>query len=314
MKKIFLPVICGPTASGKTKLSIDIAKDINAEIVSADSMQIYKGMDIASAKPDTQEMQGIIHHMMSFLPLDKAFSVSDYVKAARTAIDDIVRRGKVPLVVGGTGLYISSLIDNIVFDDTGSDMEFREKMRKKAAEKGNEALLAELAEVDIEAAQRLHPNNLSRIIRALEVYHLSGKKISELQKESRAEPAPYTSCVIMLNYTDRTVLYERINRRVDVMVEKGLVEEARDFFTRDDYITASQAIGYKELKPYLDGEAELEECIDKLKQVTRNYAKRQITWFKKIRDIHMLDINTSDSYQDIFEKSKKIIENSSISE
>lgn len=307
MEKIFLPVICGPTASGKTKLSIDIARELDAEIVSADSMQIYQGMDIASAKPSEAERCGVIHHLMGFLPPTESFSVSDYVKLAHNVIADINSRGKMPLVVGGTGLYISSLVDNIVFDDTGSDYQFREQMRSFAAKHGNEALLAKLAEIDKVAADKLHSNNLSRIIRALEVYHISGKKISDVQAESRKIPSPYNECMIMLNYANREMLYQRINKRVDMMVEAGLEAEAREFFTHDNYDTASQAIGYKELRPYFDGTANFNECIEKLKQSTRNYAKRQLTWFKKDSRINVINIDNSTSYEDILKKSKKII-------
>lgn len=286
-KKIFTAVICGPTASGKTALGVRIAQKLGGEIVSADSMQIYKGMDIASAKPTEEEMGGIPHHMMNFLPANKAFSVADYVEQARSCIDDIHGRGKLPIIVGGTGLYISSLINNIKFDDTGSDPAFREKAGRIAREKGNEALWTELNNVDPVTASRLHPNNLNRIIRALEVYHISGSTISKAKQESRREESPYKACFIMPDFS-RDILYSRINKRVDIMLEQGLLEEAKEFFSHKDYVTAAQAIGYKELKPYFDGEKSLEECVEKLKQATRNYAKRQLTWFNKIEDLNRI--------------------------
>lgn len=286
-EKIFTAVICGPTASGKTALGVQLAKRLDGEIISADSMQIYEGMDIASAKPTKDEMEGIPHHMMSFLPPNKAFSVVDYVEQAGKCICDVYSRGKLPIIVGGTGLYISSLINNIKFDDTGSDCAFREQARKIAEEKGNEALWQELNKVDPITASRLHPNNLNRIIRALEVYRLSGKTISTAQQESRREESPYTACFIMPDFT-REVLYSRINKRVDMMLEQGLLEEAGEFFTHNDYVTAAQAIGYKELKPYFEKERSLEECVEKLKQATRNYAKRQLTWFNKIENLNKI--------------------------
>lgn len=293
-EKIYVPVICGPTASGKTDLGVRLALKCGGEIVSADSMQIYKGMDIASAKPSKEEMQGVPHHLMDFLPPTKAFSVADYVEMAHQVIRDIYDRGKLPIIVGGTGLYISSLINNIKFDDTGSDPEFREEMRRLAQEQGNKALWEKLREVDPKAAEKLHFNNKNRIIRALEVYKLSGSTITEAQEKSRTSESPYKACFIMLDYP-REILYQRIDKRVDIMLEKGLLKEAREFFTHTDYVTAAQAIGYKELKPYLDGEKSFDECTDKLKQDTRNYAKRQLTWFNKEKSLNRIDMKNGHS-------------------
>lgn len=289
-EKIYVPVICGPTASGKTDLGVRLALKCGGEIVSADSMQIYKGMYIASAKPSKEEMQGVPHHLMDFLPPTKAFSVADYVEMAHKVIGDIYNRGKLPIIVGGTGLYISSLINNIKFDDTGSDYEFREEMRRLAEKEGNEALWEKLRKIDPKAAEKLHPNNQNRIIRALEVYKLSGSTITEAQEKSRMTESPYKACFIMPDYP-REILYQRIDKRVDIMLEKGLLEEAREFFTHTDYVTAAQAIGYKELKPYLDGKKSLDECTDKLKQATRNYAKRQLTWFNKEKSLNRIDMS-----------------------
>lgn len=297
-KKIYVPVICGPTASGKTDLGVRLALECGGEIVSADSMQIYKGMDIASAKPSKEEMQGIPHHLMDFLPPTKAFSVADYVEMAHNVIKDIYSRGKLPIIVGGTGLYISSLINNIKFDDTGSDYEFRKEMRELAEKQGNEALWEKLKAVDPKSAEKLHPNNQNRIIRALEVYIISGSTITEAQEKSRLTESPYKACFIMPDYP-RDVLYQRIDKRVDIMLEKGLVEEAKEFFTHSDYVTAAQAIGYKELKPYLDGEKELADCVDKLKQATRNYAKRQLTWFNKVKALNRVAMEKGLNQTDI---------------
>lgn len=304
--KIFIVVVCGPTASGKTELGVRLAEKMNGEVVSADSMQIYKGMEIASAKPSKAEMRGIPHHLMDFLPPWEAFSVADYVKLARGCVSDIRDRGRLPIVVGGTGLYISALVDNIKFDDTGSDLKFREEMKAFASENGNAALWERLKAVDPQAAQRLHPNNVNRVIRALEVFHLSGKTISLAQEKSRLEESPYRACFIMPDYP-REDLYGRINRRVDVMLERGLEEEAREFFSHSDYVTAAQAIGYKELKPYLDGEKELSECAERLKQATRNYAKRQLTWFNKIEGLNKIKIEKDTDGEKISEIAENLV-------
>lgn len=312
MEKIFIVVVCGATASGKTRLAIDLAKRFDGEVVSADSMQIYKKLDIASAKPTEEEKDGIVHHLMDFLEPTEAFSVADYVFMAREIIADIHKRGKLPIICGGTGLYINSLVDNIEFDDTGSDPVFREEMKKLAEEHGNGYVLEKLREIDPESAGRLHENNLSRVIRALEVYHISGKTMTEIQAESRRNPSPYEPCMMMIDYEDREVLYERIDKRVDIMMEQGLLEEAREFFTHKDYVTASQAIGYKELKPYFDGEAELSECLERLKLETRHYAKRQLTWFKKDMRIYRISSSKSTNYEKILEIAEKLVKKYSI--
>lgn len=306
MNKTFIVVVCGPTASGKTKLAVDLAKEFNGEIISADSMQIYKGMDIASAKPTEEEKEGIPHHLMDFLDPRCGYSVADYVIEARRLISDIAARGKLPIICGGTGLYINAVVDNIEFDDTGSDPGYREELKAIAREKGNGAVLEMLREIDPESAERLHENNLSRVIRALEVYHLSGRTMTEIQAESRKNPSPYEPCMLMIDW-DREILYDRINRRVDIMLEKGLLEEARGFFTHEDYVTASQAIGYKELKPYFDGEKELSECAEHLKQETRKYAKRQLTWFRKDSRISLISAEETTKYDEILKNAEKII-------
>ena len=279
---------------------------MNGEIISADSMQIYKGMDIASAKPSEEEKQGIPHHLMDFLPLNKPYSVADYVDLAHSCIKDIAGRGKLPIIVGGTGLYISSLINNITFDDTGSDPAFRSEMHEFAAANGNAALHKKLEEIDPRAAAKLHPNNVNRIIRALEVYRLSGTTMSLAREKSRQQESPYCTCIIMPDFP-REQLYHRINLRADAMIKRGLVEEAREFFTHDDYVTSAQAIGYKELKPYLDGEKSLDDCIERLKQATRNYAKRQLTWFGKMPDLHKIDLDLASDSTKIYEITENLV-------
>lgn len=314
MEKTFIVVVCGPTASGKTGLAVELAKRLDGEVISADSMQLYTGLDIASAKPAKEEMQGIPHHMMDFLPPTTSFSVADYVEMARKKIAEVAARGKLPIIAGGTGLYINSLVDNIEFDDTSSDMAYRDELRAAEKEKGAGFLLEMLREVDPESAEKLHANNQSRIIRALEVYRISGKKMSDIQAESRKNPSPYEPCMIALNYTDRQDLYDRINKRVDIMLEQGLLEEAREFFTHSDYDTAAQAIGYKELKPYFDGKATLEECVERLKQATRHYAKRQLTWFRKDKRINWINVDKSTSSEEIIEIAENFVKSYSISE
>lgn len=299
--------VCGPTASGKTWLGVELALKYGGEIVSADSMQIYKGMDIASAKPSEEEKKGVPHHLMDFLDRDVTFSAADYVRLAREKIDDILSRGKLPIIVGGTGLYIDSLLNNVNFSEMKSDEEYRKSLYDYAAENGNEALYERLVKADPEAAELIHMNNLVRVIRALEVIHVTGRKFSDLKTESRLVESPYDSVIIGLNAADRSVLYDRINQRVDIMVEMGLIEEARQLWQSAPMKTAANAIGYKELIPYFENEMSLPECIDKIKQETRRYAKRQLTWFRRNDSIEWVVIGDFSKKCEIFEKSQKAI-------
>lgn len=291
MQNIPVLAVVGPTASGKTALAVELAKRLGGEIVSADSMQIYKGMDIASAKPTEAEKQGIPHHMMDFLPPETPYSVAEYVKAARACILEIYKRQKLPILVGGTGLYVDSLLTGTQFIETETDFDLRARLETEFDALGGEKMLEKLAAFDRDTAARLHPNNRKRIIRAFEVYTLTGKTMTEALAASREKPSPFTPCYIGIAYENREILYDRINRRVDIMLENGLLAEARAFFqgTPD---TAAQAIGYKELKPYLDGVLSLDEAVDNLKRATRNYAKRQITWFKRNPQIHWIYADT----------------------
>ena len=291
MQNIPVLAVVGPTASGKTALAVELAKRLGGEIVSADSMQIYKGMDIASAKPTEAEKQGIPHHMMDFLPPETPYSVAEYVKAARACILEIHKRQKLPILVGGTGLYVDSLLTGTQFIETETDFDLRARLETEFDALGGEKMLEKLAAFDRDTAARLHPNNRKRIIRAFEVYQLTGKTMTEALAASREKPSPFTPCYIGIAYENREILYDRINRRVDIMLENGLLAEARAFFqgTPD---TAAQAIGYKELKPYLDGVLSLDEAVKNLKRATRNYAKRQITWFKRNPQIHWIYADT----------------------
>lgn len=307
--KPFVLAVAGPTASGKTALGVALAKEYGGEVISADSMQIYKGMDIASAKPTAEEMQGIPHHLIDFLDMGVSFSAANYVKLAKEKIEDILRRGKLPIIVGGTGLYIDSLLNNVKFSECVSDENYRAELYDFAKTNGNEALHALLAEIDPESAESIHPNNLVRVIRAMEVYRVTGRKFSELKAESRLEESPYNSLIIGLDYADRQVLYNRIDLRVDEMVKTGLVEEAHALWQERVMKTAANAIGFKELIPYFEKSMALEACIDKIKQETRRYAKRQLTWFRKNKRIRWIILGEFDKKTEIFEKSKKCIAN-----
>lgn len=273
-------VIEGPTASGKTSLAVELAKRFEGEIVGADSMQIYKKMQIATAKPTTDETHGVSYHMIDFLEPDDEFSVADYVQMAHEAISGIHSRGNLPIICGGTGLYIDSLLNNICFAEADTDPAIRDNLTKLAAEKGGEYMLKMLGEFDPETASQLHANNLKRIVRAIEVYKTTGITMSEQNRLSKECESPYDSLKFFLNFKNREKLYERIDNRVDKMISQGLIDEARSVLSEGDLKTSGQAIGYKELKPYFNGEKELSECIDSLKRSTRRYAKRQITWFK----------------------------------
>ena len=307
MKKII--VVCGPTASGKTALAVELAKRYDGEVISADSMQIYTDMDVASAKATPEEQQGIPHHLLGFLEPTESFSVADYVKLCDECVRDIQARGKTPIICGGTGLYISSFVDNLTFDDSGQDFAFREEMRKFAEENGNAALLEKLRKVDPETAAALHENNVGRIIRALEVYKTAGHTISQAKAASRQNPSPYEFIMLTIDFENRERLRERINRRVDIMLENGLLDEARKCFEQPDRPTAAQAIGCKELYPYFRGERTLEECVEELKLRTRQYAKRQMTWFRRDERIQHIIVGENDDFLSIVDKAVKIIDN-----
>lgn len=279
-----LLAIVGCTASGKTALSVELAKRLGGEIISCDSMQIYRHMDIGTAKPDMAERQGIPHHLMDMVdPTDPAgYSCADYVREARAVAEDIVARGKLPILCGGTGLYLDAFLRGGTFEVTDTDHALREELTALAATQGNDALHAMLAALDPEAAASIHPNNVKRVVRAIEICRTTGMTKSELDRRSREEECPYGATVIGLQYTDRKLLYDRIERRVDMMLAAGLVEETerlRAMGVFETCPTAAQAIGYKELFPYLDGQATLAEVTETLKTATRRYAKRQITWF-----------------------------------
>ena len=296
-----LLVVAGPTASGKTALAIELAKAVGGEIVSADSMQIYRGMDIATAKPTPEELAAVPHHLIGFLPIDRSFSVADYADLARKTIDDILRRGKVPVLCGGTGLYIKAIVDNVQYgEDIPGNEALRESLRQLAEREGNEALWQRLRAIDPETAQRIHPNNVGRVIRAIEVMEVSGRSIREHEAESLREPCPYR--VIQFG------LYERINRRVDQMAQAGLAEEVREARENGLTATAAQAIGCKELYGWLDGAETLDAALEKLKQSTRRYAKRQLTWFGADKRIHWIEPDAKEEGETPLDRAMKLLE------
>lgn len=289
MNKIPLIVVAGATASGKTALAIEIAKQFNGEIISADSMQIYRDMNIGTAKPDLAEQDGIVHHLMDFVSPEDSFSVAEFVALAHKTAADIYTRGKNIIVVGGTGLYIDSFVRDVDFEDEASSEEIRAELNIKAQKEGAEALLCELESIDPAAAARLHPNNLKRIIRAIEFYRIHGEPISEHSERTKQKPSRYRALYMMID-RPREELYARIDKRVDIMAERGLVDEARALYLCREKLgkTAAQAIGYKELFDFFDGEKSLDEALEEIKLHSRRYAKRQLTWFRRNADIHLL--------------------------
>lgn len=279
MEKVI--VICGPTASGKTGLSIELAKKINGEIVSADSMQIYQEMDIGTAKPTKEEQQGIKHYLMDFVSPEERYSVADYKKDAKQAIKEILQKGKTPIVVGGTGLYVDSLIYEIEYPNIEFDERYRKELEQRVETEGLEKLYEEAQKIDPEASEKISSNDEKRILRILEIYHATGKTKTEQEIESRKNPVEYDYKVYALKW-DREILYERINKRVDLMLEQGLIEEVKEILERHQkFPTAMQGLGYKEVVEFLEGKLTKEEMIEKLKMETRRYAKRQMTWFRK---------------------------------
>ena len=281
MQKHKVIVICGPTASGKTSLSIELAKKINGEIVSCDSMQIYEDMDIGTAKPTLEEMQGIKHYLIGYVSPEQRYSVADYKKDAKKAIKEIIKKGKMPIVVGGTGLYLDSLIYEIEYQDIEFDEDYRNQLEKEVEEKGLEVLYERAKEIGAEAVKKISSTDKKRILRILEIYHATGKTKTEQEIESRKKEVEYDYKVFALDW-ERQKLYERINKRVDIMLEQGLIGEVKQILKKyDTFPTAMQGLGYKEVVEYLKGNLTKEEMIEKIKMETRRYAKRQLTWFRK---------------------------------
>jgi len=289
MSKAKVIVICGPTASGKTKLSIELAKKINGEIISADSMQIYKDMNIGTAKPTESEMQGIKHYLLDFVSPDTRYSVADFKKDSKEAIRKILSEGKIPIVVGGTGLYIDSLIYEIEYNDIKIDEQYRKYLEEIIELEGLESLYKKALEIDPEAMKIISPNDKKRIMRVLEIYNETGKTKTEQEKLSRQKDVEYDYKVFAINM-DREILYGRINKRVDIMIEAGLVQEVESLTNKyEEFPTAMQGLGYKEVVKFLEKEYTKDEMMEKIKQETRRYAKRQLTWFRKNKQTIWLD-------------------------
>ena len=282
-------VICGPTASGKTALSIELAKKINGEIISADSMQIYKDMDIGTAKPTKEEMQNIIHYLMDYVSPEERYSVAQYKQDAKIAIKEIISKGKVPIIVGGTGLYVDSLIYEIQYNDIKIDESYRSELEKIAEEYGLEKLYKMALDIDPIAMEKISPNDKKRIMRVLEIYKATGRTKTEQEIESRKIPVEFDYKVFAINW-ERETLYQRINKRVDIMIEQGLIDEVKKIMKKyEKFPTAMQGLGYKEVVDYLNGNYTKEEMIEKIKMETRRYAKRQLTWFRKNKQTIWLD-------------------------
>ncbi len=274
-------VVVGATASGKTSLGVHIAKTFGGEVISADSMQIYKDLSISTAKPTPEEMCGVTHHLIDFLDITEKYSVSSYCKDAKAAFDKLTDNGILPVIVGGTGLYIDSFLTNTQFIESAVSDKVREELKQELESRGIDELYRELMQIDSAAAGKIHPNNTVRVLRALEVYRTTGKTISEQARESHNVESDIEPLYIGIGYADREKLYERINKRVDIMLENGILDEAKAFLEMNPSQTALNAIGCKEFRPYFNGTDSLENCVENLKRETRRYAKRQLTWFKR---------------------------------
>ena len=310
-EKIPVIAVVGPTATGKTALGAALARKYGGEIVSCDSMQIYRGLPIGTAQPTPEERRQAPHHLVDFLEWDKAFSVSDYVDLAGRVIGDIHGRGKLPILVGGTGLYARSLLRGFSFEETARDEALRQELFRQGEEEGPEALYHRLEELDPVGAAQIHPHNVKRVVRALEYCLLSGEPFSNQAARSKQARSPYRYHMLCLNFASRETLYRRIDRRVDAMVEAGLLEEARRFFTwcqeRGVPTTAAQAIGYKELFPYFRGEVSLEQAVEDIKRESRRYAKRQITWFQREEHMSFLYLDQCAGPSQVLEEAEAIL-------
>jgi len=302
--------IVGPTASGKTALAIELAKELNGEIISCDSMQIYKYMDIGTAKPTVEEMQSVPHHLIDIVSPEENFSCADYATVAKQKIDEISSKGKLPIFCGGTGLYVDHVINNTSFSEAGKDDDYRAYLNDLAEKEGAGAVFEILKQVDPVSAEKIHPNNLKRVIRALEIYKVSGKTKTESDRESQANESPYDCAMVCLDFKNRDILYDRIEKRVDVMLENGLVDEVRDLVIDKRIVlseTAMQGIGYKEIIDYLNGICSLNESVESIKKGTRNYAKRQMTWFRRYKNAQRIFIDEYDNFKDIVNIAKMML-------
>lgn len=304
-----IAVVTGPTASGKSALAMRLAEHFGGEIVSCDSMQIYRGMNIGTAKPSAEEQARVKHHMVDIVGIEDSFSVVDYVKAAELCISNIYSKGKLPFFCGGTGLYVDALVNSTEFGNMENLPEYREELKDYAEKNGTAALHKKLEEVDPVSAEKIDERNVKRVIRALEVYKSTGMTISEWQRRSKLVPPKYDSLVMTVEYENRELLYDRINRRVDAMLEAGLADEVKELSQKGLFgtVTAGQAIGYKEFIPYLEGACTLEECAERLKIESRRYAKRQMTWFRRMENIKRITADGKTDEQ-IFDEARELCE------
>ena len=314
MTKKKIVCIVGPTASGKTALSIALAKKLDGEVVSCDSMQIYRGMDIGTAKPTASEMQDIPHHMLSIIDPSENYSVARYVEDATVIVEDILSRGKLPIITGGTGLYVDSLVNGTEFAQISEDTEYRNELLREYEEKGAGYLHRKLFEIDPERAEQIHENNVKRVIRALEIYRATGKTITEHDNVTKLKEARFDATYIGLMFSDREKLYDRINLRVDMMLRDGLCEEVRRLLDAgtDPKATSMQAIGYKEMISYFNGDCSLSDAAESIKQASRRYAKRQMTWFKRNKNINWIAVDKSENISDLLQTSINFISSESI--
>lgn len=306
--KINVVAIVGPTATGKTKLAIEIAKKIKAEIINADSMQVYQGMNIGTAKPSKAERENIPYHLIDVVDKKQNFNLADYVKLAHGKINEVYRLGKLPMLVGGTGLYIDAVLKNFKLDVLPENKGVRDLLEKKYEQYGQEYLFNELKDLDFKAAEKIAHNNVKRIIRALEINYLKGKNLDECYLETQSTDEPYNPIIFGLNYKNRDVLYKNINERVDEMITKGLVEEVESLLKEGLSKTAGQAIGYKEFQNYFFCNDSLENVVNNIKQSTRKYAKRQITWFKKNKEIIWIHIDEYKNFGEILNFCLEVLE------
>lgn len=304
--------VVGPTASGKTALAIVLANELNGEIISCDSMQIYKKMDIGTAKPTKEEQASAVHHLIDIVNPDVSFSCVDYAILAKEKIVEISNKGKLPIFCGGTGLYVDHVLNNTSFSEAGRDDEYRGYLNKKIEEEGVDSVFAELRAIDPESAESIHPNNTKRVVRALEIYRVTGKTKSWWDNKSKNTAPPYDSTMICLDFKNRDALYKRIDKRVDIMLESGLVDEVKSLVNDNDISlsdTARQGIGYKEIIDYFENKCTLDEAVELIKKGTRNYAKRQLTWFRRYNDVHRIFVDECGNFDDIVNIAKNIISN-----
>lgn len=295
-KKII--VICGPTASGKTGLSLVLANRFDGEIISADSMQVYKKLDVGTAKATKEEQAEAKHHLVDFLEPNEPYNVEIFTRLAKGKIDDISFRGKLPIIVGGTGLYIESLVNGITFTDQPEDKAVRNMLQKQLEENGKEWLYNQLVQIDPEYAVTVHPNNAVRVVRALEIYHTTGVTMTQQIAASKPKEKPYEVLFLATGFKERAKLYENIEKRVDIMVDLGVLKEAEYVYkNKEKFINSAAAIGYKEFFPYFEGTQTLKECVDELKKASRHYAKRQLTWFNRMKDINWLYVDGEEDYK-----------------